>query len=46
MASYLSASLMEPADLDSCIDHGELWRGALVIREKKVGTSETGASVW
>ncbi|XP_036931581.1 mdm2-binding protein isoform X1 [Acanthopagrus latus] len=34
-ASYLSASLVEPANLDSCIDHRELWRGGLVIREKK-----------
>ncbi|XP_045901828.1 mdm2-binding protein isoform X4 [Micropterus dolomieu] len=34
-ASYLSAGLVEPGDLDSCIDHRELWRGGLVIREKK-----------
>ncbi|XP_037640630.1 mdm2-binding protein [Sebastes umbrosus] len=34
-ASYLSASLVEPADLHSCMDHRELWRGGLVIREKK-----------
>ncbi|KAI3360854.1 hypothetical protein L3Q82_013074 [Scortum barcoo] len=34
-ALYLSAGLVEPADLDSCIDHRELWRGGLVIREKK-----------
>ncbi|XP_029927325.1 mdm2-binding protein [Myripristis murdjan] len=34
-ASYLSAGLVEPADLDSCIDHRELWRGGLLIREKK-----------
>ncbi|XP_063734700.1 mdm2-binding protein isoform X2 [Eleginops maclovinus] len=34
-ASYLSAALVEPADLHSCLDHRELWRGGLVIREKK-----------
>ncbi|XP_070768501.1 mdm2-binding protein [Enoplosus armatus] len=34
-ASYLSAGLVEPADLDSCMDHRELWRGGLVVREKK-----------
>ncbi|KAM9353128.1 mdm2-binding protein [Symphorus nematophorus] len=34
-ASYLRASLVEPTVLDSCIDHRELWRGGLVIREKK-----------
>uniref|UniRef100_UPI0037E8F905 mdm2-binding protein n=1 Tax=Semicossyphus pulcher TaxID=241346 RepID=UPI0037E8F905 len=34
-ASYLSASLVAPADLESCISHRELWRGGLVIREKK-----------
>ncbi|XP_056300611.1 mdm2-binding protein [Pseudoliparis swirei] len=34
-ASYLSAGLVEPADLHSCMDHRELWRGSLVIREKK-----------
>ncbi|XP_034554207.1 mdm2-binding protein isoform X2 [Notolabrus celidotus] len=34
-ASYLSACLVEPADLDSCISHREQWRGSLVIREKK-----------
>ncbi|XP_042280575.1 mdm2-binding protein [Thunnus maccoyii] len=34
-ASYLNAALVEPADLGSCIDHNELWRGGLVIREKK-----------
>lgn len=36
VASYLSAGLVEPAELDACIDHRELWRGALLIREKKV----------
>uniref|UniRef100_A0A3Q3GI84 MDM2 binding protein n=1 Tax=Labrus bergylta TaxID=56723 RepID=A0A3Q3GI84_9LABR len=35
-ASYLSAGLMAPSDLDVCISHQELWRGSLVIREKKV----------
>uniref|UniRef100_A0A1A8N936 Mdm2, transformed 3T3 cell double minute 2, p53 binding proteinbinding protein, 104kDa n=2 Tax=Nothobranchius rachovii TaxID=451742 RepID=A0A1A8N936_9TELE len=34
-ASSLSAGLVEPADLLSCIDHREMWRGGLVIREKK-----------
>ncbi|XP_070691821.1 mdm2-binding protein [Pempheris klunzingeri] len=34
-ASYLSAALVEPAGLDSCIGHRELWRGGLVVREKK-----------
>nr|WGL47437.1 mdm2 [Rachycentron canadum] len=34
-ASYLSADLLEPADLDSCVNHKELWRGGLVIRERK-----------
>ncbi|XP_060906936.1 mdm2-binding protein isoform X1 [Labrus mixtus] len=34
-ASYLSAGLMAPSDLDVCISHQELWRGSLVIREKK-----------
>ncbi|XP_027141798.1 mdm2-binding protein isoform X2 [Larimichthys crocea] len=34
-ASYLSAGLVEPADLDRCIDCREVWRGGLVIREKK-----------
>uniref|UniRef100_A0A8C6L4U7 MDM2 binding protein n=1 Tax=Nothobranchius furzeri TaxID=105023 RepID=A0A8C6L4U7_NOTFU len=35
-ASSLSAGLVEPADLLSCIDYREMWRGGLVIREKKV----------
>uniref|UniRef100_A0A7N6AY75 MDM2 binding protein n=1 Tax=Anabas testudineus TaxID=64144 RepID=A0A7N6AY75_ANATE len=35
-ASHLSAGLVEPADLDSCIDSKELWRGSLVVRERKV----------
>ncbi|XP_029307426.1 LOW QUALITY PROTEIN: mdm2-binding protein [Cottoperca gobio] len=34
-ASYLSAALVEIADLHSCLDHRELWRGGLLIREKK-----------
>ncbi|XP_029360608.1 mdm2-binding protein [Echeneis naucrates] len=34
-ASYLSAGLLEPADLDTCINHKEIWRGGLVIRERK-----------
>ncbi|XP_047455808.1 mdm2-binding protein [Mugil cephalus] len=34
-ASSLSASLVEPAHLDSCVDYKEMWRGGLVIREKK-----------
>ncbi|KAF1387670.1 hypothetical protein PFLUV_G00082350 [Perca fluviatilis] len=34
-ASYLSAGLVEPADLHNCMDHRELWRGGLVIRERK-----------
>uniref|UniRef100_A0A3B5MBK9 Uncharacterized protein n=1 Tax=Xiphophorus couchianus TaxID=32473 RepID=A0A3B5MBK9_9TELE len=38
VASSLSARLLEPADLFNCIDYRELWRGDLVIREKKVRT--------
>ncbi|XP_049440741.1 mdm2-binding protein [Epinephelus fuscoguttatus] len=34
-ASYLSAALVEPADIHSCMNHRELWRGGIVIREKK-----------
>ncbi|XP_037532998.1 mdm2-binding protein [Nematolebias whitei] len=34
-ASSLSAGLIEPADLIFCVDHREMWRGSLVIREKK-----------
>ncbi|XP_042346200.1 mdm2-binding protein [Plectropomus leopardus] len=34
-ASLLSASLVEPANIPSCMGHRELWRGGLVIREKK-----------
>uniref|UniRef100_A0A8C6URM7 MDM2 binding protein n=1 Tax=Neogobius melanostomus TaxID=47308 RepID=A0A8C6URM7_9GOBI len=36
VASFLSAGLEEPAALDRCVDHREMWRGGLVIREKKV----------
>lgn len=39
VASYLSAGLVAPADLDSCVDHREVWRGGLIIREKKVSVS-------
>ncbi|XP_040020277.2 mdm2-binding protein [Gasterosteus aculeatus] len=35
VASYLSAGLVEPADLLNCIDDRELWRGGLVVKEKK-----------
>ncbi|KAL0963376.1 hypothetical protein UPYG_G00305560 [Umbra pygmaea] len=34
-ASYLSASIVEPSCLDSCVDDRELWRGGVLIREKK-----------
>ncbi|KAM9852150.1 mdm2-binding protein [Aulostomus maculatus] len=34
-ASYLGAGLVDPADLGSCIDPCELWRGGLLVREKK-----------
>ncbi|XP_041842741.1 mdm2-binding protein [Melanotaenia boesemani] len=34
-ASSLCAGLVEPAGLLGCIDHKEIWRGGLVIREKK-----------
>ncbi|KAM6909781.1 mdm2-binding protein [Xenentodon cancila] len=34
-ASSLNAGLVNPADLFSCIDYREMWRGGLVIREKK-----------
>ncbi|KAG7268768.1 hypothetical protein CRUP_034252 [Coryphaenoides rupestris] len=36
MASSLSATVVSPAELDSCVDPGEQWRGALLIREKKL----------
>ncbi|XP_014909041.1 mdm2-binding protein isoform X1 [Poecilia latipinna] len=35
VASSLSAQLLEPAKLFNCINYRELWRGGLVIREKK-----------
>ncbi|KAM4735317.1 mdm2-binding protein isoform 2-T2 [Anableps anableps] len=35
VASSLSAGLIDPADLLSSIDYREVWRGGLVIREKK-----------
>lgn len=35
MASSISAALVKLADLDSCIDSKEMWRGSLLIREKK-----------
>ncbi|XP_034031115.1 mdm2-binding protein isoform X2 [Thalassophryne amazonica] len=35
VVSFLSAGVTEPASLISCIDHTELWRGGLLIREKK-----------
>ncbi|KAK0150762.1 Mdm2-binding protein [Merluccius polli] len=35
VASSLSAAVVAPAELDSCVDHREQWRGALLIREKK-----------
>lgn len=38
MATYLNASMTNVASLDDCIDPKEVWRGALVIREKKVRT--------
>lgn len=39
MASYLNASVAEASGLDGCLDHEEVWRGALVVRERKVGAS-------
>ncbi|XP_061772132.1 mdm2-binding protein isoform X2 [Nerophis ophidion] len=35
-ASYLSAGLVDSAELRSCIDPSEMWRGGLMVREKKV----------
>ncbi|CAL8337014.1 unnamed protein product [Gadus morhua 'NCC'] len=35
VAASLSATVVGPAEMDSCIDHKEQWRGALLIREKK-----------
>ncbi|KAG7335880.1 hypothetical protein KOW79_000573 [Hemibagrus wyckioides] len=34
-ASYLSSRICSPSDVESCIDASELWRGGLLIREKK-----------
>ncbi|XP_026148717.1 mdm2-binding protein isoform X2 [Mastacembelus armatus] len=34
-ASHLSAALLQPVDLNCSIDSNELWRGSLVVREKK-----------
>ncbi|CAG6015822.1 unnamed protein product [Menidia menidia] len=34
-AASLGAGLVEPADLFSCLNPKEIWRGSLVIREKK-----------
>ncbi|KAK2854993.1 hypothetical protein Q7C36_006862 [Tachysurus vachellii] len=34
-ASYLSSRMRSPSDVESCIDASELWRGGLLIREKK-----------
>jgi hypothetical protein len=36
VAASLGATVVGPAEMDSCIDHKEQWRGALLIREKKV----------
>uniref|UniRef100_A0A3P8T5F0 MDM2 binding protein n=1 Tax=Amphiprion percula TaxID=161767 RepID=A0A3P8T5F0_AMPPE len=36
VASSLNAGVVEPDGLDSCIDRREMWRGGLVIRERKV----------
>ncbi|XP_077383004.1 mdm2-binding protein [Festucalex cinctus] len=34
-ANYLGAGLLEPNELTSCINASELWRGGLLVREKK-----------
>ncbi|XP_049585493.1 mdm2-binding protein [Syngnathus scovelli] len=34
-ASFLNAGLLESTELTSCINANELWRGGMVIREKK-----------
>ncbi|XP_017326579.1 mdm2-binding protein isoform X3 [Ictalurus punctatus] len=34
-ASYLSGRVCSPSDVETCIDAYELWRGGLLIREKK-----------
>ncbi|KAG7269228.1 hypothetical protein CRUP_009363 [Coryphaenoides rupestris] len=41
MASSLSATVVSPAELDSCVDPGEQWRGALLIREKSSFIAES-----
>ncbi|XP_061574272.1 mdm2-binding protein isoform X2 [Cololabis saira] len=38
-ASSLNAGLVNPTELFSCIDPREMWRGGLVIREKKISES-------
>ncbi|XP_077431913.1 mdm2-binding protein isoform X2 [Vanacampus margaritifer] len=35
IASYLGAGLLESTELTSCINASELWRGGLLVREKK-----------
>ncbi|XP_063042112.1 mdm2-binding protein isoform X2 [Engraulis encrasicolus] len=37
-ATYLMASVCESADVLSCLDERELWRGAVLIREKKLAS--------
>uniref|UniRef100_A0A3Q0S0Z3 MDM2 binding protein n=1 Tax=Amphilophus citrinellus TaxID=61819 RepID=A0A3Q0S0Z3_AMPCI len=37
-ASSMNAGLVQLADLDSCIDRKEMWRGSLLIRERKCGS--------
>ncbi|XP_076826912.1 mdm2-binding protein isoform X2 [Brachyhypopomus gauderio] len=34
-ASYLSGQICSPSAVDDCIDEHELWRGGLLIREKR-----------
>ncbi|XP_069051010.1 mdm2-binding protein [Lepisosteus oculatus] len=34
-ATYLSAHILDPQNLGSCIDVEEIWRGNILIREKK-----------
>uniref|UniRef100_A0A8C9VZ74 MDM2 binding protein n=1 Tax=Scleropages formosus TaxID=113540 RepID=A0A8C9VZ74_SCLFO len=36
MASYMSANIYDPHSFLCCIDKNELWRGNILIREKKV----------
>ncbi|CAL1610786.1 unnamed protein product [Knipowitschia caucasica] len=35
VALYLNAGLVESAALDRCVDHREMWRGGMIVREKK-----------